>query len=272
LGNWRFDTNTWIGDQGQLPLLATNVVLVPSWDTNAVLIDSTNSAILNYLDVETNGVANINLRCGTVQFWFEPDWSSSNNFGTGPGGNGRLIEMGNANPTTSTNSNIIYFTNGWWSIYLTSDGNQVVFASATNGVGQTNLAAPLSLTAGQWCQFALTFTPTNSLLYFNGQVLTNGLGPVYYPNPTQRSTGFRIGSDAYGWNQGRGIYDDLATFNYPLTSVTISNNYQAAITLDSSGDGLSNIQANELGLNPYVYSSVYGLNSTNSLQVFTPLH
>jgi len=29
-----------------------------------------------YLDVETNGLANINCRAGTVRLWFKPEWSS----------------------------------------------------------------------------------------------------------------------------------------------------------------------------------------------------
>ena len=271
LGNWRFDTNTWVGDQGQLPLLATNVVLVPSWNTNAVLIDSTNAAMLSYRDVETNGLANLNVRCGTVLFWFKPDWSSSNNFGTGPGDNGRLIEMGSATPSSPTNSNLLFFTNGWWSLYLTPDGNQLVFASATNGVGRTNLVAPVSFTAGLWCQLALTFTPTNSLLYANSQLLTNGLAPVYYPNLTQRAAGFHIGSDAYGWNQGRGVYDDLATFNYPLTAAAIATNYQAAINLSTVGGGLNNIEVNEMGLSADAYlppPTPAGFVFTNGMRIY----
>jgi hypothetical protein len=79
------DTNAWSGDAGRLPLRATNITGIFSWCTNAALVDNTNTALLVYRDVETNGAANINLRDGTVRFWFKPDWSSVNTGGGGPG-------------------------------------------------------------------------------------------------------------------------------------------------------------------------------------------
>jgi hypothetical protein len=248
LGHWPFDnTNIWVGDAGQLPLLATNVVGAPSWSTNAVLIDSTNTAILIYRDVETNGNANINLRNGTIRFWFKPDWSSTNVGGTVPGGYGRLIEMGNYNSA---------FTNGWWALYFSPDGTQLLFGSSTNGAGTTNLVASISWESNQWHQVVLTYTPMNSLLYLDGQLATNGLGSIYYPNLTERANGFRIGSDQFGSNQAKGAFDELETFNYPLAASDVQSNYQAAITLDSDGDGWSNIVENEFGTNPYSSSSV----------------
>ena len=40
LAHWRFDdTNTWVGEEGQLPLLATHVTGVPGWSSHAVLVD-----------------------------------------------------------------------------------------------------------------------------------------------------------------------------------------------------------------------------------------
>ena len=242
LGNWRFDnTNTWPGDVGQLPLLATNVTGIPSWDTNAVQIDSTNPAVLAYRDVETNGNANINLRNGTVCLWFKPDWSSANQGGTGPGSYGRLIELGSNNPVLVTNSWAVSITNGWWSLYLSADGNQLAFGSSTNGFGRVNLAAPASLVSTQWYQIALTYTPTNSVLYLNGQYVANGLGSVYFPNLAERSAGFRIGSDFQGANQARGTFETLDTFNYPLSASAINSNYLAAIRADKNGNGLPDL-------------------------------
>jgi hypothetical protein len=224
-GHWRFDnTNTWIGDMGQLPLFATNIIGVPGLRTNAVLIDSNNPAILEYRDVETNGNANINCRNGTVRFWFKPDWSSANQGGTGPGSNGRLIEVGNYNPVN---------TNGWWALYLSSDGTQILFGSSTNGAAATILAANISWTSNQWHQIVLTYTPTNSILYLDLQPATNGSGVAYYPNVIERAaSGFRLGSDANGSNQARGAFDELDTYNYPLNTNAI--NYVASPTEFSS--------------------------------------
>ncbi len=213
LGYWPFDnTNTWVGSAGQLPLAATNVIGVPSWDTNAVLVDSSNPALLTYRDVETNGNANINLRCGTVRFWFRPDWSSTNAGGTGPGSMARLIEMGSYNSA---------FTNGWWSLYVSPDGSQLSFGSSTNGAGGVNLSANIAWVSNQWHQIVLTYTSSNSLLYLDGQLAASGAGSIYFPNLTERSRGFRIGSDQNGASQARGAFDDLQTFNYPLAPQAI---------------------------------------------------
>ena len=221
LGYWPFDnTNTWTGNAGQLPLAASNVVGVASWDTNAVLMDSTNPAILCYRDMETNGNANINLRCGTVQFWFKPDWAGTNLGGGGPGTAGRLIEVGSYNPA---------FTNGWWSLYTSTNGSQLLFGSSTNGGGQTNLTAGIAWLSNQWHQVVLTYTPSNSALYVDGQPATNGAGSIYFPNLSERANGFRIGSDATGLNQARGAFDNLETFNYPLSAGTIASNYQSTV-------------------------------------------
>jgi hypothetical protein len=278
LGYWPFDnTNTWIGAQGQLPLLATNIVGVPSWSTNAVLIDNTNVAILAYRDVETSGNPNIILSAGTIRFWFKPDWSSVNAGGNGPGVSGRLIEVGSYSytPYLPTNSSVVGFTNGWWALYFSPDGNELYFGSSTNGGGAVQLSASITWSSNQWHQLALTYTPTNgllnSLLYLDGQPVASGSGGIYYPNAAERAKGFRIGSDQNGNNQTAGVFDELETFNYPVDPASILANYQAALSLDSNGNGLSNILENQLGLNPYSFYSSNGLNGTNVLQVFTPL-
>ncbi len=208
MGHWRFDnTDTWVGEAGQLPLLTNSLVGIPSWSSNAVLVDNVNPALLSYNVVETNGNTNINCQVGSVLFWFKPDWNSTNTEGNGPGTWGRLIEMGSYNSA---------FTNGWWSLYLSPDGTQLLFGSSTNGGGMTNLAANVSWYSNEWYQIALTYSPTGSALYVDGQLLANGAGVTYFPNADELTNGFRIGSDQDGNNQAGGAFDELETFNYPL--------------------------------------------------------
>ena len=161
--HWCFNnTNTWVGEGGQLPLLATNLVGVLSWSSNAVQIDNSDPAFLSYNVVETNGDTNITCQTGSLRFWFKPDWSSADQGGTGPGNSGRLIEVGNYDPS---------FTNGWWSLFLSPDGTQLSFGTSTNGDGMTNLSANISWLADEWHQIALTYSPTSSALYVDGQLL-----------------------------------------------------------------------------------------------------
>jgi len=249
LGYWPFDnTNTWVGGAGQLPLTATNLAGVPSWDTNAVRLDTNQPAILGYRDVETNGNANINLRSGSVRFWFNPDWTSVAAGGSGPGAYGRLIEMGSNSPVFNANSWSLSRTNGWWSLFFTPDGNNLVFGASTNGAGGVNLAAGISWTTNQWHQVVLTYSPTNSSLYVDGQLAGTGAASLWYPNLTERSRGFRIGSDQNGVNQARGAFDELETFNYPLAASDIATNYQYRLNWSVSGSGLPNLwQWNNFG-------------------------
>jgi alpha-tubulin suppressor-like RCC1 family protein len=208
VGHWTFnDTNTWIGEEGQLPLLTSNVAGASSWSSNAVLVDSASPARIVYNVVETNGNANINCQTGSVLFWFKPDWSSANTGGNGPGTCGRLIEIGDYNPA---------FTNGWWALYLSPDGTQLLFGTSTNGGGMTNLNASISWYSNEWYQIALTYSPTGSALYVDGRLLTNGSGVTCFPNADEQTNGFRIGSDQDGNNQAGGAFDELETFNYPL--------------------------------------------------------
>ena len=215
LGHWTFnDTNTWVGDEGQLPLVATNVVGTSSWSSNAVLVDSANSASISYNIVETNGNTNINFQNGSVVFYFRPDWDSvdyDTGNGTGPGTYGRLIEAGAYNPA---------YTNSWWSLYLSPDGDQLFFATSTNGGGMTNLTADISsilLTSNTWYQFMLTYSPTGSAAYIDGQLVGSGCGITNWSSDGL-TNGFRIGSDQCGNNQAAGAFDELQTFDTPLVT------------------------------------------------------
>jgi len=215
LGYWPFDdTNTWAGGAGQLPLQALNLVGVPSWNTNAMRINSGSPAVLKYHDVETNGNANINLRYGTVRFWFKPDWSSTNAGGIGPQSEARLVEMG-----------IKGSVGGWWGLVVNSAGTNIYFGTQTNSASTltTNLVATISWTSNVWHQIVLTYNLTNSSLYIDGQIsVTNGVGVAYYPGVAVRTNGFTIGSSSSGTNQAKGQFDELETFNYPLPFTPIA--------------------------------------------------
>ncbi len=218
LGSWSFDnTNTWIGDQGQLPTAAYNLVGVPSWETNAAFIDSTNGALLAYGDLQTNGEANFNLRNGTFAFWFLPNWASTNAGGVGPQNEGRLIEIGDQGST-----------NGWWSLVVGSAGTNIYFGTQTNSVSTltTNFIAPISWSSNAWHQIVLTYTTNNSSLYLDGQpLITSGFGVSYYPNLAVQAGGFTIGSSLFGTNQAAGTFDQLRTYNYPISPLWIWQNY-----------------------------------------------
>ena len=95
---------------------------------------------------------------------------------------------------------------------FSADGTQLNFVTQTNGneVEVTNLSAAVSWSSNDWHQVVLTFGPTNSALYLDGQaVITNGMGVGNFPDATALANGFFIGSDNSGNNQARGQFDDL---------------------------------------------------------------
>jgi hypothetical protein len=267
LGHWSFDdTNNWANDDGQLPLLATNVSGIVSWSTNAALTDNANPSLLCYPILRTNGIANISLWNGTIQFWFRPDWSSVWAGGTGPGTSGRLIEIGNYSPAN---------TNGWWGLYFSADGNSISFGTSTNGAGTLNLSAGIVWTSNQWHQVVLTYSPTNSQLYLDGQLASAGAGVAYYPNATEQAQGFRVGSDQNGGSQARGAFDELETFNYPSSAGDIAVNYQAAVQWSDLSLGLPFIwQMNNfgyLGVDPNASTAGDGLKNSEKYIMGLPV-
>ncbi len=133
---WKFDDTNWLTTIGYAPISFTNLALVPDWDNNAVQVDTTNSpAWLQYAVVEPDGHTNLPLIYGSVRFWFLPNWSSTNQGGTGPGVWSRLIDVG----TYTTNA-----AYGWWSLYLNPSGDALFFTAQTNGITSNYCYVPIS--------------------------------------------------------------------------------------------------------------------------------
>ena len=156
LSYFRFNTTSLQGERGQVPMITNQLNWVEAWATKGVQL-ANSAAQLKYQTVESDGTANINLRSGTMRFWFKPLWNS----GSGPGHAARLLEVGQPN------------SNGWWTIFFDATGSTLYFASQTNGASAaTNLSASVSLVSNNWYQLALTFTNGAIALYTNGVAVT----------------------------------------------------------------------------------------------------
>jgi hypothetical protein len=254
LGCWQFDTNNWIGNQGQLPVNQTGLIsaLVPGVETNAVdLTGPAYSKLLSYKFAETDGNLNIALQSGSVIFWFKPSWSGSNEGGAGPGSIGRLINIG----TWTTNA-----TNGVWMINLDASGDLIrldVQDNAGHEVQTSYVSIPGGMTSNQWVQIAVTYTPTNTAFYVDGALAgtSGGLNNIGPPQGIL-TNGFDIGTDAQGGEMSQGEFDLLQTYNYSLTAAAVLTNFQSVFTsypnADPDGDGIPNAWESILGLNPLV--------------------
>lgn len=221
LDSWSFyDRTNWTSDKGYAPVSFTN--LSYSWLGNgsSLVLDSTNPAWLQYNVYETGGKTNLTVAAGTVMFWFAPSsWSSTNSGGNGPGEYARLLEVGGYTPDSSF---------GWWSIYLDTAGANLYFSAQTNDLSSTvttYFSYPLSWTTNYFHNLAVTYSATNTALYLDGGLVTNGPPMTVYPGPDALANGLFIGSDSNGVYQAHGMFDKVITYNVPLDAGTIQQMY-----------------------------------------------
>ncbi|MGH7979143.1 MAG: LamG domain-containing protein [Limisphaerales bacterium] len=223
LDSWSFlDHTNWTSDLGYSPVSFTNINYSYLGDFNSLVVDTNVVAWLQYNVYESDNTTNLTVDSGTVTFWFGPDWSSADdtNGGFGPQEYGRLFEVGGY----TTNSSY-----GWWSIYVDSGGTNLYFSSQTNdGSGNTyTLSVPIDWTTNYFHFIALTYSSTNVSLYLDGQLATNDPGGLnLWPGMNVLSNGFFIGSDSSGVYQAHGMFDLVATYNYPLDSNDVQSIYQ----------------------------------------------
>jgi hypothetical protein len=220
LDSWSFgDRTNWTSDHGYSPVSFTNLDFSNLGNGSSLVVDSTNSAWLQYNVVETTGTNNLTVDTGSVTFWFAPGWSSVSAGGNGPGVAGRLIEAGAYTPDSSY---------GWWSLYFDENGDNIYFSAQTNDLSSTAttfLSAPITWTTYYWHFITLTYCATNTALYLDGELVTNGLPLAVYPGADVLSNGFFIGSDSNGVAQAHGMFNSVYTYNVPLDANTVQSIY-----------------------------------------------
>jgi len=167
LDSWSFSDTNWLSDFGYWPQNFYNISNVPGGNGNTLLLDSTNAALLNYpITYPDYYHTNLTLNQGSLTLWFRPSWSSADQGGIGPGGSGRLIEVG----AYTTNASF-----GWWSLYFDPGGTNLYFSAQDNAGNGTNyLSAPVSLTSNVWTFIALSYSSNGTSLYTNGVQIASG--------------------------------------------------------------------------------------------------
>ncbi len=227
LAHFQFNATNFMGEQGQLPTVYSNILNVPSWNGKAASLFCGVPAMLSYRDTESSGAANVNCRNGTVSFWFKPAWRSATFGGSGPGHEGKLLEIG----SDSTNG-----TYGQWAVCINSDGTVLQLCSQAQGVKQTNLNVAIEWPQAQWRHVIVAYTPSNSALYVDGQLKASGSGVQYYPSASVRAQdGLRIGMNRDGNGQGDGDLDSLKTHNFPLSPQQAADAFAAESPLVAAG-------------------------------------
>jgi len=218
LDSWSFnDTNNWTDDASNTPVSFTNITGMVFGDYTSMMLDSTNPAWLNYNIYEPTGTTNLTVDQGSFFVWFAPAWAGTNEGGNGPGQYGRLLEVGGYTPDASF---------GWWSLYCDPAGANLYFSvQPGDGSTTTYLTAPIQWTSNAWHFVALTYDATNTALYLDGMLATNGPGLSGWPGTNVLAGGFYLGSDSNGLNQASGSFDDLYTYNVVLDTNAIKSGY-----------------------------------------------
>jgi len=215
LDSWSFnDPTNWTSDLGYQPISFTNLNFSNLGNGRSLVVDTNVPAWLQYNVYEADGTTNLTVNVGSVTFWFGPDWSSVNdtNGGFGPQEFGRLLEVGGYTPDSSY---------GWWSIYVDDGGTNLYFSAQTNDSSGNayTISAPIDWTTNYFHFVALTYSSTNVSLYLDGQLATNDPGGLsVWPGNDVLANGFYIGSDSNGVLQAHGLFNTVATYNYPLDS------------------------------------------------------
>jgi len=109
-----------------------------------------------------------------------------------------------------------------------SGGNNLFFSAQTNDLSSnvtTYVTAPISWATNIFHFIVLTYCATNTAIYLDGVLATNGPGVTAYPGWNVLTNGFFIGSDSTGIYQAHGLFNSLATYNYPLDSTDIQTIY-----------------------------------------------
>ena len=220
LDSWSFrDSTNWTSDRGYAPLSFTNLNFSYLGDGASLVVNSNVPAWLQYNIYETNGATNLTVDIGSVEFWFAPNWASTNQGGEGPGEWGRLLEVGGYSPDSSY---------GLWSIYLDDVGENIYFSTQTNDLSSnltTYVSAPIGWTTNYWHYVVLTYSATNTALYLDGVMATSGPPVTVFPGGDVLANGFFMGSDSNGVWQAQGMFNSVATYNVPLDANWIFNRF-----------------------------------------------
>src|SRR5207249_640478 len=82
------------------------------------------------------------------------------------------------------------------------------------------------------------YSPSNSALYMDGQVVANGSGVSLWPGPAVRTNGFAIGSDLSGTNVAQGTFENFKTWADPFPEGFSVTNHQNALIARYNPNGV----------------------------------
>ena len=187
-----------------------SALLAESWSGYALVRDNLTTAGPVVIPVAGNGKEpNVASGHGAIRFWISPNWSTvgEQNEGKGPGQYARLLEMGNWSGKVAET---------WWSLYVNETGDTIYFSGQGKGGAVDYLKAPVEFRAGDWRMVTVCYSPTNTALWLDDQLLATGAGMAAPPTWVEQNWGLVVGSDvtASSGSSAEAQFEELTTFDY----------------------------------------------------------
>jgi hypothetical protein len=197
----------------------TNLNVAPSWDYagTAVSLDTNCGPYLQYY-VYQDGYTNILFDNGSLSVWFQANWTSVTDGGTGPTNWATVLSVGNWTSNAEDSA---------WTIAISPEGTNLVMEAQSEGTNQVVFNVPIDVDAGDWHSLTLTYSSTNCSLYLEGQLVTNAAPIEFQPSYADcTNNGFFVGSVSTNGNlQFHGQFQWLATYDYPLSAREVADDY-----------------------------------------------
>jgi len=205
LGRWHFDDALRQYPFNAAPAAIPEESLVESWSGYALQRAGARGVPFVVPELSDANRLNFTTDTGAIRFWFKPAWGSPAAGERGPGNYARLLEMvslGNDRTTPAVQ----------WSLYATPDGSALYVSGQGRARPRDYLRADLQWSADTWHLVLLAYTPTNSALYLDGELVTTGDGLPFPTAPAAPTLALVLGSEVAGTGPAQGDFDELTTF------------------------------------------------------------
>ncbi len=213
------ETPPW-GDWFGLPARGfTNVNVAPSWDyAGTALSVDTNLPAYVQEEIFLDGHTNMRFETGSFSLWFQGNWTSTADGGTGPTNWAALFCVGNWSANAAESA---------WAIAISPSGTNLVMEAQCSGSNQVVFNVPIDFDAGDFHFLTVTYSLSNCCVYLEGQLVTNTGPIIYYPSSSDCTNyGMFFGSlSTAGDCQCHGQLQWLATYDYPLSADAVASDY-----------------------------------------------
>ncbi len=185
---------------------------VQSW--SGLALDRSGSATAPFVVDGVDGSGHTNIAtAGALRLWITPDWTSSSlSGGSGPGAYARLADL---NAVGSGGAIVA------WSLQVSGDGSSISLIGQSYSGPALLLQTNIAWAAGTAHCVILNFG-TNTELYLDGELATQGAGTVAVPSSMAELS---LGSSIGGGEPAQGALDEVTIFSRRLTAQDVAFYY-----------------------------------------------